>query len=368
MNKKILFLGQLPPPHHGQSIMIENLVQQKGIKDQIIFLNLSKSEDINEVSKFNVSKVWHLFGLIISIFKILKKENIKAIYYPPSGDKMVPFIRDVIMLSFLRMFDKKIIFHFHSMGYKESYEKGSIFRRFLMERIYTDIDLCVCLSKSNLGELRFLEPRNTKIIPYGIEDIYKKDFSETTKSNKKDNPVKLLYLGNIYKSKGVSMLLDATNDLFQQGYYFEVNFIGGIKDESYRKEIENHPAYKNESVNFLGIKTGQEKWDYFNESDIFCFPTFYENENFPVVLIEAMQFGLPIISTTWRSIPEMVESEENGILVGPKEKKGLVKAMRNLIEDSALRSKMSKKSRERYLKHFTIEGYVSAFKKVFQKI
>src|SRR6266478_2194162 len=58
-------------------------------------------------------------------------------------------------------------------------------------------------------------------------------------------------------------------------------------------------------VDYLGFVSGQKKNELLREADLFCFPTFYQNENQPVNLIEAMAFGLPILTTRWRSIPEL---------------------------------------------------------------
>ena len=56
-------------------------------------------------------------------------------------------------------------------------------------------------------------------------------------------------------------------------------------------------------VQYLGFVSGDQKHQLLREADLFCFPTYYENENQPVNLIEAMAFGLPILTTRWRSPP-----------------------------------------------------------------
>src|SRR5690606_7257386 len=57
-------------------------------------------------------------------------------------------------------------------------------------------------------------------------------------------------------------------------------------------------------IDYHGFVSGDQKNQLLRQADLFCFPTYYQNENQPVNLIEAMAFGLPILTTRWRSIPE----------------------------------------------------------------
>jgi glycosyltransferase involved in cell wall biosynthesis len=59
-------------------------------------------------------------------------------------------------------------------------------------------------------------------------------------------------------------------------------------------------------VRYLGFVSAAQKDQALREADLFCFPTYYQNENQPVNLIEAMAFGLPILTTRWRSLPELL--------------------------------------------------------------
>ena len=70
------------------------------------------------------------------------------------------------------------------------------------------------------------------------------------------------------------------------------------------------------AVKSLGFVSGAEKSRALREADLFCFPTQYLGENQPVSLIEAMAFGLPIVTTRWRSLPEMLPPGYPGLVNG----------------------------------------------------
>ena len=70
----------------------------------------------------------------------------------------------------------------------------------------------------------------------------------------------------------------------------------------------------------------------FRESDCFCFPSYYQAESFGIVLIEAMAFGLPIITARWRTIPELLPPGYGG-LVDPRSPEQIAKAMEQLLHE-----------------------------------
>ena len=87
------------------------------------------------------------------------------------------------------------------------------------------------------------------------------------------------------------------------------------------------------------------------------FPTFYHNECFPLVLLEAMEHGLPCISTTEGGIPGIVDDGKTGFLVPKHDVAVLADKILLLLNDSVLRSNMGKVGREKSEKEFTLEVF-----------
>jgi len=103
----------------------------------------------------------------------------------------------------------------------------------------------------------------------------------------------------------------------------------------------------------LGFVSGLKKEKALREADLFCFPTRYSAENQPVTLIEAMAFGLPIVTTRWRSIPEMF----------PPGYPGLVADQSTETIADALLALMTQENgeclREYFLSRFTLEHHLT---------
>lgn len=87
------------------------------------------------------------------------------------------------------------------------------------------------------------------------------------------------------------------------------------------------------------------------------FPTFYHNECFPLVLLEAMEHGVACISTTEGGIPGIIDNGKTGFLVPKPDAAVLADKILLLLNDSVLRSNMGKVGREKFEKEFTLEVF-----------
>ena len=176
-------------------------------------------------------------------------------------------------------------------------------------------------------------------------------------------PVNLLFLSNLIPSKGVYVLLDACRILKERGLDFQCNFVGGETKEIDRARFEAEVQKRGLEgmVRYEGPKYGEEKEEYWRSSDVFVFPTYYFNECFPLVILEAMQHGLPVVSTTEGAVPDMVADGVNGFVCERKDVSGLAGALERLITDASLRMRMGEVGRKRYEEEFTLERFEERF-------
>ncbi len=358
----VLLFGQVPPPYHGQSVMIKSLVdnlESENIK--IFFVRMEYSKTIDHVGKFDLQKIRALFSLLGKATSVLINNHIDYIYYPPTGFGKIPFYRDIITLLYLKLFGKKIVFHFHGMGLDENFSQSNTLVKYLAKKAYFKPYVNIYLSHYNEKYLNFLQPVYSKIVPYGIEDVSLKFNGKRKNTTKK----RVLYLGNLIRSKGIFDFIEAIKVLHQKKMDVEGVIIGGIPDKETENELKNRGLFDSDFIHYLGIKTGDEKWMELARADAFCFPTYYETENLPVVIIEAMQFSLPIISTNWRSIPSMVTDNYNGYIVLAKAPLSIAEKIIAIFKNEETYQQLANNSRKRYLDSFQRETYISRIREVF---
>lgn len=120
-------------------------------------------------------------------------------------------------------------------------------------------------------------------------------------------------------------------------------------------------------VIYYGKKYGSDKDAFLDNADIFVFPTYYPNECFPLVLLEAMQHWVPCITTREGGIPSIIEDGKNGLLVERKNADDLANKIAWMIDHSAGRQTMRAKGLRMFTKEFTLSNFESRMKAVLSE-
>lgn len=357
----ILFLLHLPPPIHGSSLVGQAIYKSKLFQETFncTFLNLLSSSNIKETGKLTLRKV---FGFVSTwfnlLFELLNKRP-KICYYALSSTG-VAFYKDVLNILLLKLFRVKCIYHMHNKGIKifQTKKFNYTLYKFVFNR--SEVILLSKLLYEDLSE--FVSPHNIHICPNGIENM-------VGSVNQRDNVIpQILFLSNLIETKGVIVLLDACKVLLDKGVKFTCSFVGGegdITSEIFEKLTQERGL--NTIVTYGGMKFGKEKEKAFQEADIFVFPTYYSKECFPLVILEAMQASLPIITTYEGGIPDMVENGRNGFLVPQKDIISLANQIKNLIENKKLRTDFGTEGRKIFEKGYTLNIFESRLMNIILK-
>ena len=94
---------------------------------------------------------------------------------------------------------------------------------------------------------------------------------------------------------------------------------------------------------------------------MFVFPTYYDKECFPIVLLEAMAHGLPCVSTNEGGIPDIIDEGVTGMMVERKDAKQLADKLEILLKDPALRERMGRSGYEKFKENFTMDVFEERF-------
>jgi glycosyltransferase involved in cell wall biosynthesis len=188
------------------------------------------------------------------------------------------------------------------------------------------------------------------------------------KAIKPDLPT-MLFLSNLIESKGVVVLLKACQIQKQRGIDFRCHFVGGEGDVT-RNQFENHcrELELNEELAYLGKRYGADKAEVFAQATVFCLPTFYHNECLPLVILEAMQWRLPVVSTPEGGIQDLVIEDETGFLVPQNDAYALADKLELILSDPDLCQRMGFAGRQHYENHFTERHFETRLKSILDRI
>jgi glycosyltransferase involved in cell wall biosynthesis len=158
--------------------------------------------------------------------------------------------------------------------------------------------------------------------------------------------LQLISLSQIMHEKGPFLLLDALQRLAAEGQLdVRCDFYGPVLNED-RSEFFERLAVT-PGARYCGVVEPGNASMQMTAYDALAFPTAFVGEGHPGVIIEAMQAGLPIISTRHRAIPELVTDGENGLLIPVGDCDALVAAIRRLALDRAATERMGRASQRR---------------------
>jgi glycosyltransferase involved in cell wall biosynthesis len=180
----------------------------------------------------------------------------------------------------------------------------------------------------------------TFMIPNGVAISSIKEI-KPTKFNKENI---IFFIGNLTKRKGVDVLIRSFCDVENSFSDSCLLIAGSGGEEEELKSLVQHLGLENK-IKFLGFLKGNEKFSLMKSANILVLPSLWES--LPIVVLEGMACGKPIIASDVGGIPYLVHDGVNGFLIQPGEIKELSNKIITLLEDKKLQEKMGKESLKR---------------------
>ena len=270
--------------------------------------------------------MYFLKSFIIYLF-ILPSYNLIHIHTsePPSA------LRKTIFLFVANLFHKKTIVHFHSFSPKTTINsRYKMVYSYLFRKADTILVLSEYWKKELLGAFSLENKIKVLYNPCTEPDIKKKH-------NRKRQ---ILYAGTINARKGYADLIKAFARISGKFPAWKIVFAGNGEIEQARllaKELKIDTQ-----VIFLGWINGIEKSKAFQESSVFCLPSYAEG--FPMAVLDAWAYGLPVVTTPVGGLPDVLINGKNALVFQPGDIHELAQQLHKIIENKELRMAISEES------------------------
>jgi glycosyltransferase involved in cell wall biosynthesis len=345
--KRVLVFAHVPPPHHGQSIMVQELL--RGLRSDARFetyhVDARVSDDLEDIGSCQPLKIVRLLKHIAQALWLRLRHGPMTFYYVPAPAKLSAIARDWIVMLLCRPFFPRLVLHWHAYGLGEWVSAGNSLDRKLTKSLLSGADLAVVLNDYNRRDAQVFSPKTVKVVENGIEDLFP-DYSgrldeirrkrlllikamSTGTSNAGDLPelVRFLFLGHLTETKGVLAAIRATvlaNEKLREAnaaWRVHLTLAGSFVSAEEKKRVmdalenANGPAPDVPAqVLVSGFLNSEQKKSALEGADCLIFPTFYENEAQPLVLLEAMSSGLPVITTSWRGVASVLPDQSRAVV------------------------------------------------------
>ena len=362
MNKpRILFITPLPPPVHGSAMVSRYLQESERLREQYqtTFINLSTSRKMSEIGKRSVWKILRFAGTYGKILCQLLMHRYDLCYLAITCQG-IGFLKDAPFVLLCKLFCKKVVVHQHNKGMLRVVHRFPY--NLLLPWVYRKVDV-ILLSWKLYPDVEEVVPKEKVwICPNGIPEV------EYIKQTVQSEVPKLLFLSNLVESKGVYVLLGACKQLKERGHRFVCHFVGGESKEINRERFQQEVSDRQleDCVFYVGPQYGEDKERYFQEATLFVQPTF--EDCFPLTILEAMQHGLPVVSTDEGAIPDMVIDGETGFICPGKNVDALVNSIEKILIDKELCKQMGEKGRLSYKEKYTMEVFEKKFLDILSEI
>ena len=286
------------------------------------------------VTNGQVKKLLVLCKAILQfLYWMLFHPEIKIVHV--QGSVGASFWRKAIFIYIAKFFHKKVVWH--AGRFAVFYQQ----HRYAVRKVVDKSDVIIALSE--YWKEYFKNEFPTKRV-----EIIKNVISAPVVHKQQTGYFTLLFLGLLGKNKGIYDLLECIRDHKVEFQGKLKLYIGGNGEIEHVKQLIKEYGIA-DIVIFEGWVSGDKKIELLNKSDAYILPSY--KEGLPISILEAMSYGMPIISTPVGGIPEIVSNGENGYLVEPGNKEDIYKAIMSLLNDADLRNRMGRISLSRVGEH-----------------
>jgi len=326
LKNRILFFGPLPPIFTGQSIAFSYALR-----------SIEKESVIIDTQRFS-NKFLSFIYIQIRVFQVFILYRIDTIYITTSRSYF-GFFKEVLILLLAKFFNIRVVNHLHGSDFYDFYNSNWLLK-ILLRPLYSHISTSIVLLNEMKEQYKQFPKMKLEVVSNCYDPIYE---NEVIDYNEKSG---IVYLSNIMYSKGIMDFLDSLNivlancnsDVFIAGKILGDD-LKTKKDtkEVFFKKLKRLNKVFNNRVKYLGVVEGSEKMKLLEKTSIFCLPTFYKTEAFPLSIVEAMALGNAIITTNHNYLPFII-SEKNGKIVPASNVAELGKSIISLIDNPILSS------------------------------
>lgn len=350
---KVLMVGNSLSVNGGITSVISQILEHNWSKEGIDMKFIP-----SYIEKNNISKILFFINAYCRIMHVIKHEkpDIVHIHMSYRGS----FARKYMIHKLCKKNGVYDIIHLHGSEFEKWYCEEDEKKKRKIRELMRECNSFIVLGDKWNQVIKKIEPRTKTIIVSNAvkipNEIIKWDVST----------FQILFLGVLIKRKGVADLLEAVAHLVNEKKLHNIKVVvaGTGSEELNLKELSKKLRIE-KYIDFVGWIDGEKKKELLRESQLLVLPSY--NEGLPIAILEAMSYGLPIISTFVGDIPSAVCDGINGFLIQPGNVSELIEKMYKIITNKNLLKEFSIESKRLAENKFSDSNYFSTLKECYRK-
>src|SRR5690554_48239 len=321
---------------------------QGGISSVLIsYKKLFALSDKHFISSYNGSFIKSLPRLLLVCFKIIFGAHLHFEFYQIHTSSYGSFFRKFLISLCLRLRKQKYTVHIHGSEFKKFCMESAFILRYCIKSYFNHSSGVICITPDMKDFLnQFL--KNKEILYFTLPNPCENISIKPVNLEAHDLPVKIIFSGRYGKRKGVYDLIRAF-DVAEFSLPVELHLFGDGEIDLVRAMASN--SKKSKDIYVSCWIPHKDYLEILSSYDFLVLASYAET--FGMSLVEAMGYGLPVISTNVDAIPYVVEDKKSGFLIQPGDIEALIQAMITLVHHKALRVKMGKAGWEKASQEFS---------------
>jgi glycosyltransferase involved in cell wall biosynthesis len=352
VNKKaLLVIGPEPPPATGMEIATQTLIAELR-RAAIPYERVNTADPLDELGNrgsWTVHNILLAFGHLFTATRKSIGRDVGAVYVP-IAQEFPGLVRDLGFLLIARAARLPAIVHLHGGTFGHFYASRTSTIRLLLRFTIGRAAVGIVLTESLRPALEcVIPPQRVSVVSNGIDVPNAGD-----RRIRSDNTIRVLFLSSLHRRKGPLVFIEAFARAHQECPFLRGTVAGAWPSDEIR--IETLRLARDLGVervlSFPGAVVGEAKRALFESADIFCFASLVP-EGQPLVILEAMAAGLPVVAPSWPGIADTVVDGETGVLVREGSPEALADKLVHLARNSDHRFRLGAAGRQRYERFFT---------------
>ncbi len=364
---RVLLAGHLPPPLGGIATYCESLVGSSlSERVDLAFVQTSTHErDLSQAGSASYSNIRAALKDIVRFFQALRAHRPQLCHLNTAYG--VSFAKHGLCAAIARLAGSRVLLHLHC-SLPALYTGQPGWWRWFFRQVLRMTSGVIALSSEWEQLAQILPGKPIYILKNAIDlEPYQAIARERVVGSSERRPLRVLYLGYIWKAKGSYDLVQAAGMLASLREQVVIDLVGS---EMRPPELEQL-THLIQDIGLTGMVNlhppafGKDKLDFFRGADIFVYPSY--SEGMPMAVIEAMASGLPIVASTAGGLPDLVQDGVNGLLVEPGQPDQLAAALHSLAGDPTLRRSLGEQSARLAAEHFDIEQHIDRLVTIYTR-
>jgi glycosyltransferase involved in cell wall biosynthesis len=342
---RLLVVGPVPPPIGGVETCTQAVLEARALGVfEVAHCDISKGRPKSTQGAFDAGNFAWALRHFSRLVRALRESRPDVVYVQVSGS-LSGVLRDLVLGAIARRSGARVIGHQHAGEVEKQLARGGP----LGAAIHSGFARFHRLLVLGPSWQRLFEAQRLSLPISVCPSTFRREVFETARAfvrpRRATGPLRLLFVGQVGRNKGVPDLLHALRRLAERDLDVSLTLVGpeelpGQADACRALAAE---LKLGDRVRFAGTLMGEVLYAQFREHDAFVLPSF--REGLPVVLFEAGAFELPVVTTRVGSIPDLVRHDANGLFVEPGHPEQLAGVLELLARDPARRERLGARLR-----------------------